>query len=222
MKIVFLDRDGVINEFPGNGRYVTKVKDFYFIPGALEAIGNLTRAGYTIFVVSNQAGVSKGLFTQKKLDMITRKMLKGVKAAGGRIRKVFYSIQTRDAGDPMRKPNTGSIKKAMQLLKRGMRDARYGYFVGDTEVDILTGKNAGCKTIFVLSGREDVLYMRRWDDIEPDYIVKDLLEASKLITGNGEAQIIGKRSKLARILTNKRRRKIGGINMGRRAGDTRK
>ena len=68
MKLVFLDRDGVINEFPGNGRYVTRCQDFHFIPGALEAIRNLTKSGYTIFVVSNQAGVGKGLFTKKKLD----------------------------------------------------------------------------------------------------------------------------------------------------------
>ena len=121
----------------------------------------------------------------------------------------------------MRKPRLGSIEKAMKMLKKSMKDARKGYFVGDTEIDIQTGINIGCKTIFVLSGREDVMYMRRWDDVEPDYIVKDLLEASKLITGLGEAQIIGKRSKLARVITNKRRRKVGGINLGRRSGDNR-
>ncbi|HLF17948.1 MAG TPA: HAD-IIIA family hydrolase [Candidatus Omnitrophota bacterium] len=219
---MFLDRDGVINEFPGNGRYVTTCRDFYFIPGALEAIRNLTRAGYTIFVVSNQAGVGKGLFTKKKLDQITRKMLRGVRKAGGRIKKVFYSIRRRDEGCTMRKPAVGSIKKAMQLLNANMRSARKAYFVGDTEVDIQTGKNIDCKTIFVLSGREDVLYMRRWDDVEPDYIVRDLLEASKLITGYGKVQIIRKRSKLARIIVNKRRRKIGGINLGRRLTDRRR
>ena len=222
MKLVFLDRDGVINEFPGNGRYVTTCRDFHFIPGALEAIRNLTKAGYTIFVVSNQAGVSKGLFTKKKLDQITRKMLREVRRSGGRIKKVFYSIRRSDEGCPMRKPATGSIKKAMQLLNANMRSARKAYFVGDTEVDIQTGKNIGCKTIFVLSGREDVLYMRRWDDVAVDYIVRDLLEASKLITGNGKVQIIRKRSKLARIIVNKRRRKIGGINLGRRLTDRRR
>lgn len=222
MKLVFLDRDGVINEFPGNGRYVTKVKDFYFIPGALEAIRHLTQAGYTIFVVSNQAGVGKGLFTRKRLEQITKKMLDGIRAYGGRIKKVFYSIKRSDEGCMMRKPQIGSIKKAMALLNRNMRSARKAYFVGDTEVDIKTGKNIGCKTIFVLSGREDVLYMRRWDDVEPDYIVRDLLEASKLITGQEEVEIINKRSKLARVITNSRRRKIGGINLGRRSTDRRK
>src|SRR5688572_30844646 len=115
-KIVFLDRDGVINEFPGNGRYVTKLQEFHFIPGALEGICNLTKAGYTIFVVSNQAGVGKGLFSKEKLSLITRRMLKEVRAAGGRIKKVFYSIRRSDEGCPMRKPRIGAIEKAMKLL----------------------------------------------------------------------------------------------------------
>jgi len=222
MKLVFLDRDGVINEFPGNGRYVTKVKDFHFIPGSLEAIKNLTDSGYTIFVVSNQAGVGKGVFTKDKLDKITKKMMDGVRRSGGKIKKVFYSIKRSDSGCKMRKPEIGSIQKAMKLLNKSIHAAKNGYFVGDTETDILTGKNIGCKTIFVLSGREDVMYMRRWDDVEPDYIVRDLLEASKLITGNGKAEIIKKRSKLARVITNKRRRKVGGMNMGRRSTDSRR
>jgi len=222
VKLVFLDRDGVINEFPGNGKYVTKVRDFHFIPGALEAIQSLTKAHYTIFIVSNQAGVGKGIFTKKKLDQITQKMMREVKKSGGRIKKVYYSIRRSDEGCAMRKPNIGSVKKAMQALNKDMRIAKRAFFVGDTEADIQTGKNIGCKTIFVLSGREDVLYMRRWDDVEPDYIVKDLFEASKLITGNGEVQILSKRSKLARVMSNRRRRKIGGINLGRRATDRRR
>ena len=63
MKVVFLDRDGVINEFPGNGNYVTKLKDFHFLPGTLEALRTLTEENYTIFVISNQAGVGKGVYT---------------------------------------------------------------------------------------------------------------------------------------------------------------
>ena len=121
-------------------------------------------------------------------------------------------------GCPDRKPNIGLIKKAMRMLGKNIRSARHGYFVGDTEIDIKTGKNADCKTIFVLSGREDMYYMRRWDDVEPDYIVKDLLEASKLITGKGKVKIIKKNSKIARLRDNRRRRKQG-INLMRRSTD---
>jgi D-glycero-D-manno-heptose 1,7-bisphosphate phosphatase len=219
MKCIFLDRDGVINEFPGNGRYVTKVKDLYFIPGALEALRILTKEGFTIFVISNQAGVGKGVFTKQKLDQITKKMLNDVKKAGGKIKKVYYSIKKSDEGCHMRKPNIGSIRLALKSVGKDLRAAKKTYFIGDTEADIKAGRNAGCKTIFVLSGREDCLYMRRWDDVEPDYIVKDLLEATKLVTGNGKAMIIKKHSKMAQVITNKRRRKIGGINLKRRSTD---
>lgn len=180
MKIAFLDRDGVINEFPGNGNYVTRVKDFHFIPGSLEAIRLLTEAGFTIFVVSNQAGVGKGIFTEKKLDQITNKMLREVKKAGGNIKRVYYSTARSDAGCEDRKPNIGSIRKAVKLLKKDMRIAKNAYFVGDTVTDMATGRNAGCTTIFVLSGRSDQDRLRE-KKIRPDYIAANLLEAAQVM-----------------------------------------
>ncbi len=180
MKVVFLDRDGVINEFPGNGNYVTKVKDFHFIPRALEALKILTELGYVIFVVSNQAGVGKGIYSQDKLNRINRKMIETVREFGGRIKKVFYCTHTANDGCNCRKPAIGSIRRAMTLMNKTIRSAKRAFFVGDTEVDITAGHNAKCQTIFVLSGREDRLYMRKWK-VKPDYIVKDLFGAAQLI-----------------------------------------
>ncbi|MFT5169638.1 MAG: D-glycero-D-manno-heptose 1,7-bisphosphate phosphatase [Candidatus Omnitrophota bacterium] len=218
-KIIFLDRDGVINEFPGNGRYVTKVKDFHFIPGSLEAIKRLTDEGFIIFVVSNQAGVGKGIYTKQKLAQINKKMLTGIKKVGGKVKKAYYATARSDEGSPLRKPNIGSVKLAMKLLGMNLASAKHAYFVGDTESDIQTGKNAGMKTIFVLSGREDCVYMRRWDDLLPDYIFKNLYEATKLLTGkDGEPHIIKRYSKFAKRKTNKVRRREG-INYRRRYSD---
>jgi histidinol-phosphate phosphatase family protein len=180
MKVVFLDRDGVINKFPGNGLYVTKVKDFHFLPRALEALKLLTDSGYSIFVVSNQAGVGKGVYSRHKLDLITAKMLKGVRASGGEIKKVFYCMCKSSDACNCRKPRIGNIIKALKLLDRPLEEARHAYFVGDTEIDMKAGKNAGCKTIFVLSGREDREYMKRWD-IRPDHIAEDLYDAAEHI-----------------------------------------
>lgn len=182
MKVVFLDRDGVINKFPGNGNYVTKLKDFHFLPGALEALRVLTTEGFAIFVVSNQAGVGKGVYSKEKLDHITRRMLAEVRRSGGRIKKVYYCVHRRDHGCDCRKPQIGSVIRAMELLDRKLHEAKRAFFVGDTEVDILAGHNAGCQTIFVLSGREDRRHMRGWK-VRPDYIVKDLLAAAKIILG---------------------------------------
>jgi len=181
MKIVFLDRDGVINKFPGNGNYVTKVKDFHFLPGSLEGIRRLTEAGFTIFVISNQAGVGKGVFSHNKLQLITKKMMNGVEKAGGQISGVFYSTSRSDEGSPYRKPNIGSIQTALKSINKNMRLAKKSFFVGDTVTDVVTGKNAGCKTIFVLSGRSDRARLHE-KKIKPDFIAANLLDASKIIT----------------------------------------
>jgi D-glycero-D-manno-heptose 1,7-bisphosphate phosphatase len=180
VKVVFLDRDGVINEFPGNGNYVTKIKDFHFIPGALEAVESLTKSGHKIFIISNQAGVGKGVYSLNKLKRIDRHMLKHVEAAGGKIRKSFYCTHRSDAGCDCRKPGIGLLKRALRSLNKTISHAQKAYFVGDTEGDIKTGHNAGCKTIFVLSGRENRRYMRKWD-VKPDFIVKDLGAAVSII-----------------------------------------
>ena len=186
MKAVFLDRDGVINEFPGNGQYVTKVKDFHFIPGALEAIKRLTDEGYDIFIVSNQAGVGKGVYTKKKLNQITAKMMKEIEKAGGKIKKAFYCTHHPQAGCDCRKPGIGSIELGLNMLGKDLSCARKTYFIGDTKSDIEAGHNAGCKTVFVLSGREDRRYVaQRWQ-VKPDYIAESLLDALKIIIPNGK------------------------------------
>lgn len=183
-KIVFLDRDGVINEFPGNGNYVTKLKEFHFIPGSLEALKRLKDHGFTVFVVSNQAGVGKGIYSQDKLDRITERMHKEVKASGGQIKKAFYCTHTTQEGCDCRKPGIGSIKAALSMMKKPISDAAKAYFVGDTEVDVTAGKNAGCKTIFVLSGMNDRDVVSTWK-VRPDYTVRDLLAATDIIIQNG-------------------------------------
>lgn len=178
--IAFLDRDGVINEFPGNGNYVTKLNEFHFIPGSLEAVRVLTEAGFTIFVISNQAGVGKGIYSRHKLQLINRHMLENVRKNGGKINKVFYCTHRSDEGCDCRKPQIGSVRRALEMMNKKIHAAKKAFFVGDTEIDIQAGHNAGCKTIFVLSGREDRRYMRGWK-VKPDYIVKDLLEATKIM-----------------------------------------
>lgn len=180
MKVVFLDRDGVINKFPGNGNYVTKLKEFHFVPGSLDALRILTNEGFSIFVVSNQAGVAKGLYSMEKLEHITQNMLRDVRAVGGKIKKVFYCTHFSHAGCECRKPEIGSIRKALESMNKTISSAQKAFFVGDTESDIKAGHNAGCTTIFVLSGREDRRHMRSWL-VKPDYIATDLLDAVDII-----------------------------------------
>ena len=180
MKIVFLDRDGVINQYPGDGNYVTKVKDFHFIPGSLQAIRDLTQKGYHIFVISNQAGVGREIYSQNKLNQINAHMIKRVEKAGGRIHKSFYCTHRPDAGCDCRKPGIGMVKKALESLNKTIKHTQFAFFVGDTPKDIQTGHKAGCKTIFVLSGGASRLAISK-AGIKPDFIVKDLKAASEII-----------------------------------------
>src|SRR3989338_5740047 len=143
MNIIFLDRDGVINEYPGDGKYVTNLRQLKLIKGSKEAIALLTKHGWAVYVISNQAGVSKGLFKKEALNKITEKMLAQIQKAGGEIKKVMYCIHPQEDDCGCRKPKTGLLVKAAGDLGP---DFRYTYFIGDDKRDIQTGRNLGCKT----------------------------------------------------------------------------
>jgi len=89
-KIVFIDRDGVINLDLGG--YVTKWEDFEFLPGVLDGLRRIREKGFATVVISNQAGVGDGLFAKEALDDITKKMSEAVRTAGGEIQAVYYCL----------------------------------------------------------------------------------------------------------------------------------
>ena len=178
MKVIFLDRDGVINRYPGDRLYVTSLQKFKFLPHAKEAIALLCQDGYKVFIASNQAGVGKGTYSQKTLDQITVKMLNAIHQANGRIEKVYYCTHRKEAKCACRKPKPGLLKKASGDFKFNLKKA---YFIGDTIRDVLTAKAAGCKSILVLSGREKISHQACWE-AKPDFIFKDLLKAAKFLT----------------------------------------
>lgn len=180
-KIIFLDRDGVINKYPGHKKYVTSWKQFIFIPGTLEAIKKLTENHYKIFIVSNQAGVSKGIYSKKSLDIITNNMLKKIRDAGGNIKEVCYCLHTEEEKCLCRKPKPGLVNNVLKDIRYKVKEA--AYIIGDDIRDIQTGKNAKLRTILVLSGREKFRNKNNWD-VKPDYIFKNLLDAVEFIVDN--------------------------------------
>ncbi|MDB4349441.1 HAD family hydrolase [Omnitrophica bacterium] len=176
MKIIFIDRDGVINKDPGGWTehsYVTSWKDFHFLPGAKESLKKLTEAGYEIIIISNQAGVNRGYFTQNDLRDINENMLKEIYSSGGRVHSTYYCPHTKDEGCDCRKPKTGLFKKATEDLDV---DFKGTFFIGDGSMDVEAGKRIGCRTILLLSGKSKLEDVEGWI-CKPDYIKKDLLEA---------------------------------------------
>jgi D-glycero-D-manno-heptose 1,7-bisphosphate phosphatase len=180
IKFLFLDRDGVLIRFPGKGKYVTRFSQLKLVPRAAEAVALLTRAGYELHIVSNQGCVSRGLLTRAKLDEMTRRMLRSLRASGGRIRKVHYCPHQSLDGCSCKKPGTKLYERAL----RGRRlDRRRMFVVGDSIEDILAGKRFGCRTVLVLSGRNkkrDVPSL----PAKPDFVKKDLWETARWLTGS--------------------------------------
>ncbi|MDD4953893.1 MAG: D-glycero-beta-D-manno-heptose 1,7-bisphosphate 7-phosphatase [Candidatus Omnitrophica bacterium] len=177
MKAIFLDRDGVINRYPGDTKYVTSVKDFRFLPGAKQAIARLHQAGFRIFVISNQAGVGKGIYSRKELDNITRKMLLGIRSAGGNIDKVYYCTHRKEENCSCRKPQTGMLKSARREYQLDLKKA---IFIGDTIRDVHTARNAGCESYLVLCGKEKTANRKNWQ-IQPDKVFANLRKAAGFI-----------------------------------------
>ncbi|OQX54598.1 MAG: hypothetical protein B5M48_00605 [Candidatus Omnitrophica bacterium 4484_213] len=112
-KILFLDRDGVINRYPGERKFVTRWEEFHFLPNALKAIRRLTEEGYEIKVISNQSGIAKGIYSQESLNEITRRMIEEVKREGGKM-EVYYCPHREEDGCDCRKPKIGLFLKATQ------------------------------------------------------------------------------------------------------------
>lgn len=179
-KIIFIDRDGVINKDPGGWTehsYVTKWEEFHFLPGALEALKLLTDNGYDIIVISNQGGVSKKYFSLISLDDVTAKMLKEIDAHGANIKRVYYCVHQDSDNCDCRKPKTGLFTKAENEL--GIK-SRGTFFIGDGRMDVEAGRSIGLKTVLVLSGKSSAEDAAGWD-VKPEYVFKDLLEAVKFI-----------------------------------------
>lgn len=179
MRVVFLDRDGVINEFPGFGAYVTKWSEFRFLPGALEAIGLLTRAGYELHIISNQGCVSRGLISWEGLQEMTGLMLRRVVESGGAIAGVHYCPHRTEDACTCKKPHPELLWRALGPARKDLMPS--ALFVGDSREDIQAARSAGCASVLVLSGRtrrEDVGSL----GIVPDRIEPDLLEVARWLT----------------------------------------
>lgn len=145
-KIIFLDRDGVINKRPPKADYVKSWKEFEFLPGSIEAIRLLNHLGYKIFIISNQSGIAKGKLTKKGLNSIHKNMAKQLKKNSAKIDRIYYCPHDWDEGCPCRKPKAGLLYQASQ---EHFIDLTKVIFIGDDKRDKGAGDAAGCKTILV-------------------------------------------------------------------------
>ena len=148
MKLVILDRDGVINQDSAN--FIKNPNEWIAIPNSLEAIALLNQSGFRVALATNQSGVSRGLFDMATLNSIHDKMHRELSAVGGRIDALFYCPHAADDHCDCRKPKSGMIE---EIGKRFSVDLDKVPAVGDALRDLQAFAKAGCQPILVLTGK---------------------------------------------------------------------
>jgi histidinol-phosphate phosphatase family protein len=154
---VFLDRDGVINVFPGPGKYVLEWSQFAFMPQVRENLARLRKAGFALVLVTSQSGVGRGLMTQATLDEIHARMQDGL--ASERFDAIYFCPHHPDAGCPCRKPSPWMIQRAVRDHRL---DVERSFVIGDTSRDIVMGRAAGCRTVLCRPN------LPRLEDVPPE------------------------------------------------------
>lgn len=148
MKLVILDRDGVINF--DSEQFIKRAEEWKPIPGSLEAIARLNHAGYRVVVASNQSGVGRGLFDMGALNAINDKMYRALAQVGGRIDALFYCPHAAEANCECRKPKPGLFLDIAQRFNVALKDVPA---VGDSLRDLQTAAQVGAQPILVLTGK---------------------------------------------------------------------
>ncbi|HVM92267.1 MAG TPA: HAD family hydrolase [Terriglobales bacterium] len=146
MRAIFLDRDGVINQKAAEGEYITTLEEFVLLPGVAETIATLCESGFAVCVVTNQRGLARGRVSSAELVRMHAELRNAVERAGGRIRQIYICPHDVADGCECRKPKPGMLLAA---IRDHRIDAAKSWMIGDSASDVLAGKAAGCRTIFV-------------------------------------------------------------------------
>ncbi len=148
LKVVILDRDGVINR--DSDDFIKSADEWHPIPGSLEAIARLSHAGYRVVVATNQSGIARGLFTIETLNGIHQKLHDQLARVGGQIDFIGFCPHGPDDGCECRKPKPGLFHQIGSRLNISLRGVPA---IGDSLRDLLAAHEAGATPILVRSGK---------------------------------------------------------------------
>lgn len=148
MKLLILDRDGVINE--DSDDYIKSADEWRPIPGSIEAIAALSQAGFTIYVATNQSGLGRGLFGQSKLDAMHTKLRELVTRQGGSLGGIFFCPHRPEENCSCRKPKPGLLQQISADAKCSLQQVP---LIGDSLRDLESGLAMGCSPILVKTGK---------------------------------------------------------------------
>jgi len=168
-RAVFLDRDGVINRKAPQGLYITRWEEFQFLPGVAEAIALLNKANFSVFAVTNQRCVAKGLLTVNELESIHKRMCQELAAGGGMITEVYYCPHETHTTCSCRKPAPGMLLTAARAHEIDLTES---WMIGDSDSDTEAGRKAGCKTVRISNGDDEP------GNGDADILARSLLDAA--------------------------------------------
>lgn len=181
MKIIILDRDGVINQ--DSSKYVKSADEIIMIENSLEAIANLTQIGYKIVICTNQSGLGRGIFDMEALNDMHEKIHRLVKQNGGEIAAIFMCPHTPDDNCSCRKPKPGMILSICERFS--IDDISQIMFVGDSERDLQAIHSAGGIPVLVKTGNGKKTLSK--SKIPPGTLVfDDLLAVSEYLINKEE------------------------------------
>ena len=148
-KAVFLDRDGVINQRPPEGLYITSTEELHLLPGVVDAIARLKHAGYRVFIVTNQRCIARGIASADVVAQIHDWLLQLLAVGHAAIDRIF--VCPHDDADvcSCRKPKPGMLLQAACDFDLDLSEC---WMVGDSRSDIEAGRAAGCWTFFIGAG----------------------------------------------------------------------
>jgi D-glycero-D-manno-heptose 1,7-bisphosphate phosphatase len=149
MKLIILDRDGVINQ--DSKDYIRGPKDWEPIPESLPAIARLTQAGFRVAIATNQAGIGRGYYTDQDLEAIHAKMHLAVENCGGKIDWISYCPHAPDANCACRKPKPGLLHQIFDHFGITALEEPI-YFIGDSLRDLEAAIKVHCIPLLVLTG----------------------------------------------------------------------
>jgi len=147
MRLLIVDRDGVINE--DSPEFIKTPDEWRPIPGSVEALAAAAHMGFNIFVVSNQSGIARGIIDIEQLNRIHARMLAEVQRCGGRIDAILFCPHGPDDGCQCRKPRPGLLESIASRTGAALRDA---IFVGDRQSDLDAARAVGARAVLVETG----------------------------------------------------------------------
>ena len=148
MKLIVLDRDGVINF--DSDRFIKTPEEWRATPGSLEAIAWLNQRGYRIAVATNQSGIGRGLLDIGAFNAINDKMTRQLAQVGGRIDAIFFCPHAADANCECRKPRAGMLREIARRFSIEMKGVPV---VGDSLRDLQAAEEVGAQPVLVATGK---------------------------------------------------------------------